>query len=304
MTAPALLELRADSFALALCPEVGGGVARAEGWGHELLRPAREMAVAARDPLRLASYVLVPFSNRVRDARFTFDGQTYQLARNFLPEPHAIHGNGWQRAWRVERADAAAAVLALSHDPTRDGAEAWPFAYEAEQIYRLAADGFTVALRLTNKDARRMPAGLGLHPFFPLTPATRLTAKLGGVWQSDARKLPAKHTGLPPEWDFAAGQPVAPVSVDNCFTGWEQTAEIEWPDRNLRLDLEASSNLRSLVIFVPQAHDYFCVEPVSNINDAFNLAADGVPDTGMIVLAPGETLAAEIRFRFSRISPA
>jgi len=304
MTAPALLDLHAAPFALTLCPEIGGGIARAEGWGQELLRPAREMAVAARDPLRLACYVLVPFSNRVRDARFAFDGHTYRLARNFGSEPHAIHGNGWQRAWQVARSDGREAVLALSHDPARDGAAAWPFAYHAEQAYRLTAEGFTVGLRLTNRDARRMPAGLGLHPFFPLTPATRLAARVDGVWLSDERKLPAKHASPPPAWDFTKGQPVAPLSVDNCFTGWDRQAVIEWPDRHLRLTLEASSNLRQLVIFVPQAHDYFCVEPVSNINDAFNLAAEGVPDTGMVILGPGETMAAEIRFRFQQINPA
>lgn len=304
MPAPPLLHLHAGPFALTLCPEVGGGIVRAEGWGQELLRPARDVAVAARDPLRLAGYVLIPFSNRVGNAQFTFDGQTYRLARNFEPEPHAIHGNGWQRSWRVARADDRAAVLVLSHDPARDGAAAWPFAYEAEQDYRLTDDGFAVELRLINKDARRMPAGIGLHPFFPLTPATRLTARLGGVWQNGANKLPSSHTSLPPAWDFAHGQPAAPLSVDNCFTGWDQTAVIDWPDRRLRLAIEASSDLRSLVIFVPQAHDYFCVEPVSNINDAFNLAAQGVPDTGVIALAPGETLVARIRFRFSQINPA
>jgi aldose 1-epimerase len=304
MTTPALLELHSGPFALALCPEVGGGIARAEGWGQELLRPAREMAVAARDPLRLACYVLVPFSNRVRDARFTFEGHTYQLARNFPPEPHAIHGNGWQRAWQVARTDGREAVLALDHDPGRDGADAWPFAYRAEQAYRLTAEGFAVELRLTNKDGRRMPAGIGLHPFFPLTPATRLTAQLAGVWQSNERKLPAKHTALPPAWEFAKGGPVAALSIDNCFTGWDQAAVIEWPDRRLRLTLEASANLRSLVIFVPQAHDYFCVEPVSNINDAFNLAAEGIPDTGVVALAPGETMTADINFRFAQLNPA
>ena len=304
MTAPPLLHLHAGPFALTLCPEVGGGLVRAEGWGEELLRPARDVAVDERDPLRLACYVLIPFSNRVRDAQFFFEGQTYRLARNFGSEPHAIHGNGWQRAWHVAQASDREAVLALSHDPARDGAAAWPFAYDAEQVYRLTDDGFAVELRLTNRDRRRMPAGLGLHPFFPLTPATRLTARLGGVWQSDAQKLPASHTSLPPAWDFAGGQPVAALSVDNCFTGWDQSATVDWPDRHLRLAIEASSDLRSLVIFVPQAHDYFCVEPVSNINDAFNLAAQGVADTGLIVLAPGETLAAQIRFRFARINPA
>jgi aldose 1-epimerase len=304
MASPALLELQAGPFALALCPEVGGSIVRAEGWGRELLRPAKPAAIVARDPLHLAAYVLLPFSNRVRDARFTFEGRTYHLACNFPPEPNAIHGNGWQRAWQVDRATAGEAVLSLAHDPGRDGAAQWPFAYRATQRHTLTDDGFQVRIELCNADARSMPAGIGLHPFFPLTPATRLTARLTGVWQSDAAKLPAAHVSVPPAWDFAAGPPVAPLSLDNCFTGWDQAAVVDWPDRHLRLALEASSNLRSLVVFVPRAHDYFCVEPVSNINDAFNLAAAGVADTGLVILAPGEILSAEIRFRFQLVSPA
>lgn len=286
-------------FALTLCPEVGGSVVRLEGWGCDLLRPASAADIAARDPLRLAAYVLIPFSNRVRNARFRFGGREYRLARNFGSEPNAIHGNGWQRAWRVERTNGNEAVLALSHDPGRDGAEAWPFAYEARQIYRLMADGMEIELRLRNADARRMPAGIGLHPFFPLTPATRMTARLTGVWQNNAQNLPAAHVEVPPAWNFAAGEPIAPLSLDNCFTGWDHSAVIDWPDRHVRLALEASPVLGSLVVFVPRAHDYFCVEPVSNINDAFNLASEGVADTGLVVLAPGETLAGVIRFRFA-----
>lgn len=304
MASPALLDLQVGPFALALCPEVGGAVVRAEGWGLELLRPAKPAAIAARDPLHLAAYVLIPFSNRVRDAQFTFEGHTYHLARNFPPEPNAIHGNGWQRAWQVGRRAAGEAVLSLAHDPARDGAAQWPFAYHATQRYVITEDGFEVRLELRNDDARRMPAGIGLHPFFPLTAATRLATRLAGVWQSDARNLPATHTPVPAAWDFAGGPPVAPLSLDNCFTGWSRTAVIDWPDRHLRLTLDGSSRLRQLVVFVPRAHDYFCVEPVSNINDAFNLAAAGVPDTGLVALAPGETLAAEIRFRFERVSPA
>lgn len=304
MAPPELLKLTAGPFALTLCPEVGGSIVRLEGWGRDLFRPASEADIAARDPLRLAAYVLVPFSNRVRDAQFQFEGRAYRLARNFRSEPHAIHGNGWQRAWCVARVASREAVLALKHDPARDGAAAWPFAYEAEQIFRLNPDGVEVELRVRNADGRRMPAGIGLHPFFPLTPATRMTAHLAGVWQSDARNLPAEHAAVPPAWDFAAGQPVAPLSLDNCFTGWDQRAVIDWPDRRLHMTLEASSVLRSLVIFVPRAHDYFCVEPVSNINDAFNLANAGVKDTGVVVLAPGETLAGVIRFRFTPVTPA
>jgi aldose 1-epimerase len=301
MTAHELVRIAAGPFAVELSPAAGGSIARWQGWGRDLLRPTPAAAIAARDPLGFASYVLIPFSNRVRDARFGIDGQQYQLAPNFPPEPHAIHGNAWRRAWRLAHADAAAARLELSHEPARDGAASWPFAYAAAQTLTIGEAGLEVQLALTNQDARRMPAGVGLHPFFPLTAVTRLTAGPAAVWQNDAQNLPAQHTAVPAAWDFRHGEPVAALSVDNCFTGWNGRAVIDWPDRRLRMTIEASSALRNLVLFVPRAHDYFCVEPVSNVNDGFNLAAAGVPDTGVVVLEPGQTLDARIRFSPQRL---
>ncbi len=295
MARPELIRLAAGPFAVELCPEIGGSVARFQGWDRDLMRQAPEAALLARDPLGMACYILMPFSNRVRDARFTFEGQTYELARNFGKEPNAIHGNAWQRAWHVEAAGAATARLVLEHEPARDGAAQWPFAYRGALDVALAADGLEMRLSIANTDTRRMPMGLGLHPFFPLTTATRLTAPLGGVW------LPEGHRPMPPAWTFDAA-PMAPLSVDHCFTGWTQRARLEWPDRDLRLAIDASAEFGNLVIYVPRAHDYVCVEPVSNVNDGFNLAAAGVTDTGVVVLAPGEILSGRVRFRPEQIS--
>jgi aldose 1-epimerase len=55
--------------------------------------------------------------------------------------------------------------------------------------------------------------------------------------------------------------------------------------------------LRHLVIYVPPGEDFFCVEPVSHVNDGFNLLERGVADTGVRVLAPGQTLAGAVRLR-------
>ncbi len=288
-----LLRLAAGAFELVLCPAIGGSIARFTAWGIDMLRPASGEDLAAGDPRRLAAFPLVPFSNRVADARFPFQGRDYRLARNFPPEPHAIHGNGWQRAWRVESSGPDRAVLALAHDPARDGAGEWPFAYEATQSFRLDADGLAVELALRNTDTRPMPAGIGLHPFFPGADEARLTARLAGVWRNDARKLPVELTGLPPEWDFAAGRDVAGVAVDNCFTGWDGRARLDWP--SYRLLLEADPAFANLVVFVPPGLGFFCLEPVTNVNDAVNLAARGVPGTGLAVLAPGATLSGTIR---------
>ena len=50
------------------------------------------------------------------------------------------------------------------------------------------------------------------------------------------------------------------------------------------------------MIYVPPGQDYFCVEPVSHVNDGVNLAARGVEGTGVHVLAPGQSLRGAVRF--------
>ena len=46
------------------------------------------------------SYPLVPFSNRVGHATLKWQGTSHPLVQNNGPEPHAIHGIGWQRPWK------------------------------------------------------------------------------------------------------------------------------------------------------------------------------------------------------------
>ena len=45
------------------------------------------------------------------------------------------------------------------------------------------------------------------------------------------------------------------------------------------------------MVYTAPGADFLCVEPVSNVADAFNLAAAGDGRTGMRVLAPGERCA-------------
>jgi aldose 1-epimerase len=54
------------------------------------------------------------------------------------------------------------------------------------------------------------------------------------------------------------------------------------------------------VIYVPPGQDFFCVEPVTHVNDGFNLLVRGVDGTGVHVLAPGQTLAGTIRLRIAQ----
>jgi aldose 1-epimerase len=279
--------LIAGDLLVDLRPETGGSIARFEFRGQPVFR-----AGTGDDPRTLGCFPLVPFSNRIRDGRLPTPRGDLPLAPLPGLGPHPIHGLGWQSPWAVDRADANALVMRHVHaaDPR------WPFDYLSRQTVRVDAQALEIALELTNCALNPMPAGVGLHPYFPATPGATLTTAVADMWQADAALLPTHRDAVPAALRFDQGQVLAGTRLDNCFGSWSGRATLAWPERALAVDIEASAALRTLVIYTPPGHDYFCVEPVSHLNNGFQLAAARVSDTGVRLLAPGETLAASVRF--------
>jgi len=274
-----VLSLQAGRLAVDLAPAAGGSITRfvleTAGAAFDLLRPA--------DGAAMACYPLVPFSNRIANGRLVVGSEEFILEPNWPGVRHPMHGDGWARRWQVVRRDVRSAELVYEHD----GREGWPFRYRARQAFHLGEEGLAVGMTIENLEDRPVPAGLGLHPFFPREADTELACRVEGVWRADADVLPVDRIAVPPEWNFAASRPVDGVVLDNCFDGWDGRATIRWPRRGVGLTLEATQPCRHLVIYVPKGQPHFCVEPVSHANGA--IAQTSLP--------AGETLAGEVLFR-------
>jgi aldose 1-epimerase len=117
------------------------------------------------------------------------------------------------------------------------------------------------------------------------------------MWATDAEVMPTTLVDPDPRLGSSEGLLVDAVALDNAFTGWHRPATIRWPGRGARLRLEATAPLDFLVVYAPPAESYFCAEPVSHCTDAFNLAAQAIDDTGMLVLEPGASVSATVRLR-------
>jgi aldose 1-epimerase len=124
-----------------------------------------------------------------------------------------------------------------------------------------------------------------------------LKTQLDHVWLADGRLIPTDKRPVPEAWNFASAQQLMPLDLDHCFAGFDGRAEIAWPERGDGLVIEAEPLFGHLVVFVPPGKPYVCVEPVSHVNDGFNLMAKGESETGVRVLSPGETLQGRVRFR-------
>ncbi len=276
------IELSCGAARCLVLPELGGSLG---GWwiaGQAMLRPADEAAIASGDPTRLSGFPLVPYSNRIADARFDWHGQSIALQANRSDEPHALHGMGWQRAWQVSELTAASAVLRLDHP----GDAFWPWPLQAEQRITLSADRLTIDLSATNLADQPVPLAIGHHPYFPRDEAC-VTLLAETVWLADARNLPVSSCTPSGPLDLSTGPQIAGRAIDNCYTGVSWPARISWPDRAVAID--CSANLPCAVVYANAEADALCIEPVAHVSNAL-----GRTDADMPVVAPGEAFAARI----------
>jgi aldose 1-epimerase len=303
-----MVVLAAGELRLVLAPECGGSIAaftrlwREGPRRRELhwLRPATASGLAARNPLDMGSFPLLPFCNRIRDGRAEFEGRAIRFPPNHPGEdaPHPLHGIAWLRPWKVESASESEAALALAVEAD----QAWPWRFTARQRFVLKEDALEVHLAVRNDDTAAMPLGLGHHPYFPHYAGTRLRSPVHAMWRTDAQVMPTTlETGGPVD-ALRQGVELSTLDLDNNFTGWEHLAHVAWP-ADFRgparsLSLHAEPPLDYFVLYCPRGHDSFCAEPVSQCTDWLNLLPrHGRQPLGGARLEPGETLTARFALR-------
>jgi aldose 1-epimerase len=289
---PELVSIADGDSICTLCPVLGGSII---GWsvgGQEMLRRANEAAIASANPLAMASFPLVPFSNRIGYARFVWDGQEIEMTPNFAPEPHAIHGTGWKDAWVIGELSHTQCQLKLHHNADAR----WPWSFEASQSFRLNENSLEINVGVTNLSDQAAPLAFGHHPYFDQQGA-QLSFSATHVFMSGEDALPTDAITPSGEYDFSTGAPVAGRDIDHCYAGWNGRAHIEWTGRAHALDIEA--DMATTVVYVPKDRSEFCFEPVPHINNALNRPGD-LP--AMPVVKPGDRYTATIRLTAVRAS--
>ena len=207
------MELAASKAVVRLDPGRGGRIASLELDGVELLAPRQ-----GGDWLRWGCYPMVPWAGRVRDGRFDFDGQKYQLESD-LP-PHAIHGVGYRASWESE----SPRTLHLNLEGL------WPFGGWVEQ--RVDLTDQALALSMSVQATKRMPAMAGWHPCFLRQLSRGDPAELsfngGYMWQRDDAGIPTgKRVPVPRDRGTTASAMLQSLrwcaGRDSARYGWNPT---------------------------------------------------------------------------------
>jgi len=295
------MELTNGKLRVLLVPEIGGSIIecsvnRGEQW-ISIMRQAEEPLTRSSNA---SSFVLIPYSNRLRDGRFMFDGTDYQLQG---VENHAIHGDVRDRPLQVLEHTNERIVLGFqSHE--FEGIN-FPFPFSAKMIYSLEGLTFSSRIELSNTGSKAMPAGCGFHPYFNRrvpgsTGEVELQLTVGGVYPGGTPLPTGPAIPIQPDQNFKVQRPLD-VELDHCFSGWNRQAVIDWPGSGIRANIQAEPGMEHVILYSPNGEKFFALEPVTNANDGFNLFAQGDTSCGVVVLQPGETLKTgfEIRLQIS-----
>jgi aldose 1-epimerase len=228
--------------------------------------------------------VLVPWPNRLRDGRYTFDGIEYQVPLTEPARQTALHGLAvWERWTAVERGPQRV-VLQLDLVPT----PGYPFPLRTAITYELTDDGLLATLTTRNLGRHDAPYGAGFHPWLspgegPLDAAV-LCLDADAWIPTDDRLLPTGRVPVPEELDFREGRPLGDLILDDAFVAsfrdglsWLRLTGSDGRTAAVWMDSRATSwQLCSGDAIDPpgQRRQGLAAEPMTCVADAFRTGDD------------------------------
>ena len=280
-------EVRVQAGAASLVVDLRGGGLRELTVGD---RHVLDGYPAGTVPSGRRGGVLIPWPNRVRDGRWTWQGSTLQLEVSSPEKPAAVHGFVSAQPWSVLAQEGDSVSVGTLVEP-RPG---YPFRLAAALDYALSPDRLTVTVRVRNAGSEAAPFGVGMHPYLAVG-----ATEDGDIGRAELR-LPARTAldvegGLPTggrrPFDGAVGR-IGDRALDDPLTdlerdadGWARTV-VSGPAG--RVELAADAAWPWMQVYtgdtLPEGERRrsIAVEPMTCPPNAL---ADGVD---LVVLQPGE----------------
>lgn len=282
-----MIHLETGHLRFDLLPEEGACI-----WSMELLAASGWQPVLMADSengtgaFHSGLFWMLPFANRARQNRL----HDFQLPPN-TGEPLALHGMAWSRAWDIEVTSPRSVQLVL---PCRE-AEA-PFPFSAGLALRVEDTTFRAEVWLRNEASYSVPAGLGVHPFFPALPGTTVQFDASHFYLEGPDHLPTDAITLTPELDFSRGAALPRSWRNNAYGGWNGRAWIRQPE--LGYQIEMQTEMRELMFYTAPGQARFAFEPQTHTSGATLLDAPD-PQVGLTVLRPGQVLSGDLTLTVS-----
>ena len=285
-----MIELRNENLSVGILPETGGSLSYLRYNDQDILRSS---ATNETESNQSSLFLMLPYASFIQGGRFPYFGITRIVEKNSPFSKFPMHGDVWRTHLKVEQQSENGVTLSYLHDNKKNG---FPFAYETRILYELNENRLVITFNLHNNSALPMPFGMGVHPFFKRETDTLIQFEADKIWfRGDDPILGHPYTA-PTNLNFKTGLPVPANGANISFGSWNSKATVIYPGKHFKVDIIADNSFRHLTLYSPKGKDFFCLEPITNTPDAFNLASLGIVGTGIQSLGPKQTVSGKIEF--------
>ncbi len=234
---------------------------------------------------------LLPWPNRIRDGRYTFDGVEQQLDLSEPERHNAIHGLVRHVVWDLMdfTGDSVTQRVRVYPQP------GWPGILEATVTHALGPDGLEVTVSAKNIGSTTVPFGYAAHPYFTVGEEVVddivLQLPAATYLEVDDRLLPIDLVPVEGrEQDFRTPHPLGSVNLDTAYTDLSRDADgrarvkLVRGDRYTEMWCDASYGWLQVFTGEHRRDIALAVEPMTCGPNAFN---PGPTDGDVIILEPG-----------------
>jgi len=235
---------------------------------------------------------------RTAAGHFILDGHSFDWPINDSAGPNNLHGFGWNVPWTVTHAEATGITLMLDNPDTQKQFGA-PFSLTV--TYNVQGSTLQTHAVMRNTAQIRVPAAFGLHINIALNQGdyTCLFPSME-PWCLDNELVPTgERLPIIPRYTIATHE----ILEDQPYRIIDDESNDIYLTRirdTFQAHMYGSNNLRQLVVYRPHPDTNFVsIEPYSWLPNAPNLTLS--PDlTGMVALAPGDSVEWTYRIKFDQ----
>ncbi len=297
---------------VSIAPEYGSNLFRFRFGEHDLIYTEQELLTKRG---LTGTIVLWPFPNRIRDKRYTYQGQSYSLENVNRPggDPTLIHGLVFDQPWHYTQpvigADAVSVTTYVDFNNDSLYYSAYPFDSRLSLTYTLTGTELTVTYQVHNKSPRTLPFGFAMHPYlytFADKHEVLLSIPAQAVMEADDELLPTGRIFDVNEvmyamYDLRKPVPVDFLKLDHVYTRLNKPSLsiVDYKALAMQLHISATEDFTHVVIFTPQQPPSFCLEYQTCSTDAINLHHQGTAlreAAHLLEVQPGATYSGTLRY--------
>ncbi len=213
-----------------------------------------------------ASSVLFPFASRIKDGKYTFLEEEFQLKKNDN-NINALHGIVYDKKFKLfeyethkKKCSVTLNYLGKKHS------QGFPFKYFISFTYTLFENSLQLKVDLKNIDKRPFPFTLGWHPYFFSDDLFRSVIK----FKSNKKVVFDENLITKEIINFKTDEifTIDNKQLDDCFFLEDNKVSFSTPKYQIQIKSNVKENF--LQLFVPKDLPVIAIEPMTGISNSYN----------------------------------